>query len=587
MTKLYGPDEGYETVLRHGTAKKLKKDGKVRQSAQSNRVKVRKQITDLISDRDPDGSVLKGPPFPAVIDLHRLTDVELVKQASKVITTTNPAGRPPPGVQGPTMQSLIDRLQVSQDEDPRSYASVARSTPSVSASPLPSPLPSDNSYHGSVLTEDRSSYAESEVPSPLILLKATSPKKGVSSSKRSPGKVKKVTRKSKVTFAIPSPLEMEVKKKVVAAVQRGSQYATETVRSQEISRPPGSRNIINTKRLGKFFIGKQDIATSKENKKTAPKHVIAHDIDINTVTIDFDRVIDSEESDSSDDSSDNPRENYDSQDGADTPTALRVNKELVRHKSIPSLKTNDFTTLHVRPTDETDVSDSSSEDSSISRPQDHQGSSSTPPHLTFTKTDLQYLQDGCDSEQFTTKVAPVEKMSGAIYIPPPEHVHSIMASNVLDEGEDPTTIVIDGTHILTPAERDFCQSQQSRWALLYIIAKDLHKAPKVKDFAKEILAWPSTMHTHLVVLAGAFTNTVWPLNNTYRQDKLKFGLVLSRHACNEYESLFAKFSNVPLSVLRIEYLLLLPIAAIIGYIGQLQKDSMVLHEYIRRYPYNA
>ena len=54
-------------ATRHGTVKKLKKDGKVRQSAQSNRVKIRKQITDLISDRDPDGSVSKGPLFQLLL----------------------------------------------------------------------------------------------------------------------------------------------------------------------------------------------------------------------------------------------------------------------------------------------------------------------------------------------------------------------------------------------------------------------------------------------------------------------------------------------------------------------------------------
>ena len=91
MSKLYGPDEGYQTVVSRTALKKTKKDEKM----------IRQQMADLLEDQEP---VLQGPPFNQIIDLTKV-----------VITAWNPEGHPPTSVSSPTSVSLIDGLEVTRE----------------------------------------------------------------------------------------------------------------------------------------------------------------------------------------------------------------------------------------------------------------------------------------------------------------------------------------------------------------------------------------------------------------------------------------------------------------------------------------
>jgi hypothetical protein len=141
MSKLYGPEEGYQTVISRTNMKKLKKDEK----------NLRQKMAELMEDQEP---VLKGPPFNPVIDLSALPHDEFVSRARQVITSGNPEGHPP-GLSSPTMKSLIDGLEVTKE----TYASVTNPMQNRSS-------PSESSYNGSVLTEDRESI-DNDKPTPI------------------------------------------------------------------------------------------------------------------------------------------------------------------------------------------------------------------------------------------------------------------------------------------------------------------------------------------------------------------------------------------------------------------------------------
>ena len=82
MSKLYGPDEGYQTVVSRTALKKVKKDEKI----------IRQQMADLLEDQE---LVMKGPPFNQVIDLTKLPHEKLIMRAQSVLTQWNPHGHPP------------------------------------------------------------------------------------------------------------------------------------------------------------------------------------------------------------------------------------------------------------------------------------------------------------------------------------------------------------------------------------------------------------------------------------------------------------------------------------------------------------
>jgi hypothetical protein len=121
-----------------------------------------------------------------------------------VIIEFNPEGHPPPGVSSPTMKNLIDRLELSRNEDQPSYVSVLQSSSRTSSSS------SVQSSRGSVLTEDRSSPDESaniEHEVKVVTAKVQSVKSASSRKRKTPPKVivQKAIKK-KVSF---STLDME------------------------------------------------------------------------------------------------------------------------------------------------------------------------------------------------------------------------------------------------------------------------------------------------------------------------------------------------------------------------------------------
>ena len=90
MSKLYGPDEGYEIICSRSTEKKDKKEvSKTKVQHISLYKTVRGKISDLICDQEP---VMSGLPFNPVVN------TEFMDRASEVITPLNPEGHPPPGV---------------------------------------------------------------------------------------------------------------------------------------------------------------------------------------------------------------------------------------------------------------------------------------------------------------------------------------------------------------------------------------------------------------------------------------------------------------------------------------------------------
>ena len=96
--------------------------------------------------------------------------------------------------------------------------------------------------------------------------------------------------------------------------------------------------------------------------------------------------------------------------------------------------------------------------------------------------------------------------------------------------------------------------------------EDFQVFPKVEHWKKKALIWPVAQHAHLVIIAGAFTNSVWPSSSTFQVDKQKFWTALSEHGDEGFGSLFARFQEVPFSAVTLEYFLLLPVSAIIGYL---------------------
>jgi hypothetical protein len=98
---------------------------------------------------------------------------------------------------------------------------------------------------------------------------------------------------------------------------------------------------------------------------------------------------------------------------------------------VASLQDKDRTALTSKATDETDISDASSDNSVINFELPTTGSSSTPAHLRFTAQETFYLEKGNNGALFYSQVKPVGDMMGEVYIAPPQNVGSVLAGTTL------------------------------------------------------------------------------------------------------------------------------------------------------------
>ena len=484
-----------------------------------------------------------------MVNLEELSHNEFVEKANEVITHWNPEGHPPPGIYSPTMKNLIDRLEVSRNEDTQSYASVVKDG-SLRLSPS-----SVQSYNGSVLSADLSeSIEENDTNAVECNDKATAATVQAvrgAPKRKSPSKVasQKLHKKMKVSFAA---LDLENRQHAISTVQETS----------AAPRRVGSRKVISTERLGDFYTGNKRITSLAVNKLVSSTASAALSSSSSTGVIDFDASINDNSSDEM-----NVVQDYNPQHDDVLFPQPTVNREPSRrHSKVASLQDKNHTALTSKAVDETDISDASSGDSAICYALPTTGSSSTPAHLRFTTQETSYLHKGSSEALFYARVKSVDTMLGEVYVAPPPHIGSVLAGTALLQRARTVPPVNHGEHVLSIAEQSFCQSQQARWQLLYLVAKDLHQQPDIQAFKSDMLQWPVSMHARLVLMAGAFTNVIWPLDSSYAEDKQKFWIALTEHGVSNFDSLYAAFGTVPFSAVTLEYLLLLPIPAIVTYL---------------------
>ena len=161
-------------------------------------------------------------------------------------------------------------------------------------------------------------------------------------------------------------------------------------------------------------------------------------------------------------------------------------------------------------------------------------------------------------------------MTGDIYIAPPQHTESVFADAILPQNTHQLPPCQDAGHVLSPGERAFYQSEHSRWQLLYLLSRNFQGSPDISHIRKKIIEWNASMHVSLLVLASAFTNRLWSLDNSLQVDKEKFWSAVTNHGTRGFGTVHALFNTVPLSAVTLDFLLLLQIAGIIGYLAHHQ-----------------
>lgn len=100
-----------------------------------------------------------------------------------------------------------------------------------------------------------------------------------------------------------------------------------------------------------------------------------------------------------------------------------------------------------------------------------------------------YLNKGSNGALFYAHVKPVDDMMGEVYIAPSPNAGSVLAGATLLQRARTVPSVSHAKHFISIAEQSFCSSQQARWQLLYLVAKDLHQKPDIQALKTDIICF--------------------------------------------------------------------------------------------------
>jgi hypothetical protein len=98
-------------------------------------------------------------------------------------------------------------------------------------------------------------------------------------------------------------------------------------------------------------------------------------------------------------------------------------------------------------------------------------------------------------------------MMGKVYTAPP-NAGSVLAGATLIQRARAVPSVSHGKHFISIAEQSFCSSQQARWQLLYLVAKDLHQKPDIQVLKSDMLQSLGKLVTEKPVDFVGFDNVV-------------------------------------------------------------------------------
>jgi hypothetical protein len=144
------------------------------------------------------------------------------------------------------------------------------------------------------------------------------------------------------------------------------------------------------------------------------------------------------------------------------------------------------------------------------------------------------------------------------YLDPPVHEESIL----LNENMSPADFVLQPSthdnHLLAKNERDFCIDSVKRLKFIYLHRHFFHRILSTDEVMLLVQDYRSDKHLFLVIMGGVLTNTLWCMTNSFQMDKEKFAVALG-YCKHRFGTFTVGFERVPVSNIRLEHLLLLPI----------------------------
>jgi hypothetical protein len=120
---------------------------------------------------------------------------------------------------------------------------------------------------------------------------------------------------------------------------------------------------------------------------------------------------------------------------------------------------------------------------------------------------------------------------------------------------------------MSAVEQDLCACEVSKAKLIWSNWDNFHGVATAQQLKADLVAMNKDRHHQIVLLGGAFTNSVWATNRTLHHDKQLFYNVVTTHGQQQHGKFCPAFSKVPMGTVGLSFLLTLPIPAILHYLN--------------------
>ena len=116
---------------------------------------------------------------------------------------------------------------------------------------------------------------------------------------------------------------------------------------------------------------------------------------------------------------------------------------------------------------------------------------------------------------------------------------------------------------MSAVEQELCACDNNKAKLIWSNWDYFHGVTSAKQLQADLNAMNKDRHHQIVLLGGAFTNSVWATNKTLHHDKQLFYDVITKQGQQQHCTFCPAFSKIPLGTVGLSFFLILPIPAIL------------------------
>jgi hypothetical protein len=154
-----------------------------------------------------------------------------------------------------------------------------------------------------------------------------------------------------------------------------------------------------------------------------------------------------------------------------------------------------------------------------------------------------------------------------VYLPPTGPKSSVFQNAFSCPKDCLLPTLQDADSVMSGQQQRSCKDAATRCRYHYLCQKAFWGATSIDELKTGFAAVNKDYHMDVVMIGEGFTNSVWGHTNTLQYDVQKLWFYLKNYGKIQYDTVVPTFSEIPLAEVTLDFLMMLPIKAIVGYLS--------------------